>query len=330
MAEFSYQADIAPLRSQFFPVTNVRAQDVRALNTDYLKNIAPLEQQSLKLLGEAQDDLRKSAMMQDYETRREIQAQQLETMQFKFKQDKEQAQAEMEAADLLSGLDDTLRAFDDPTDKQAAFLQFTADNPQVMKSAVGRTTMQLYGQAIASDRAAQQRQKDRMLDAAIRTKQFGVVEALNENTITPQAAAQQLGLGLAAEKEAEAAQKEQKRLSETYADMLEYRKSPSLFTTKTNEKFDLSQLGTNPSALDAILANAAPEELRLKTQAYDKLLREMQQLTGKDFDTLDEMYEDDHALLYREHGDILSKRANVYNPIPSEVELEIGSAIRRR
>lgn len=330
MAEFSYQADIAPLRSQFFPVTNVRAQDVRALNTDYLKNIAPLEQQSLKLLGEAQDDLRKSAMMQDYETRREIQAQQLEAMQFKFQQDKENAIAEAEAAQALSALDDTLRAFDDPTDKQSALLQFAADTPQVMKSAVGRTTMQLYSQSIASDRAAKQRQQDRMADILIRAGQFEAADQVSSGIMTAPDAAKRLGQAVTAEKEAEAAKKEQKRLSETYADMMEYRKSPSLFTTKTNEKFDLSMLETNPSALEAVIANAAPEDLRLKTQAYDKLLREMQQLTGKDFDTLDDMYEDDHALLYREHGDILSQRANVYNPIPSEAELEIGSGFRRR
>lgn len=330
MAEFSYQADIAPLRSQFFPVTSVRAQDLEALNTSYLRNIVPLQDRAMKLQGQALDDLRKASMMDNYETRRKIQEQQLEALQFKFQQDKENAIAEGEVADSLRGLEETLSQYDSPTEKQNALMSFTANNPNVLKTPMGRSVVSMYGQQISGDRSVEINRTNRMGEVLMRGGMVEEAEKLFSGEMTPTDVAPLYDQAVENQKRAEAAEKQKKNISEQLKDMRDFRENLSIFTNKTAKNIGADGKGQlTEESLSSLLGTANPDEVRLRTTAYEKLIDDLIRGTGKEREALDELYEDDHLRLFRDHGQFIREYETELNPLPTTKQREIRRVFDR-
>lgn len=318
MAEFSYETDIAPLASRYFPVTNVRASDVRALDRNYAQNIQPLLDQSLKIQGMALDDLRQASMMQSYETRREIQQQQLEQMRLSFQLDKEKAANEAEAADLINSIEDRLKDLS-PEEQQETILGVLGENPTLGTTKLGSTWFNIRGRKVEQDLSNQQRIESQDEAEFVRSirglGQFSVAEQFLNGEISKEDAAKIADEQIRKDKQIKLSKEQlEQQLGRLDKDESEALKAHH-WTSQSMANLETLEDGTiDQNQLAQLAAGSESKELKLKPASAAIFKRLLSEKTGQPLAEIEDEYKGKDIKLYTDYLDALRKVRNYLQP----------------
>ena len=244
MAEFSYEADIAPMRGSYFTNPNLSDAERKQLQAGYMEKVAPYQEITNKTLGRILD-----AQNQELSFRRANIA--FEEEKLKLQQERDFAQ---KYPDMAKQLGDALEG-KDPNDQRIVVADLAVKNPAFFASKNGSALLSAVDAKISATVASQADNRAKANQVWSMAAQLGAPEIGKKVTageITPDEGAKQLA---AYRQEIEALENKQKLSKEmadrAYKARAEYvDKTESLFNTikyadGSSDSFDPNQIDIN-------------------------------------------------------------------------------------
>ena len=332
MAEFSYEADIAPMRGSYFTNPNLSDAERKQLQTGYMEKVAPYQEITNKTLGRILD-----AQNQELSFRRANTA--FEEEKLKLQQERDFAQ---KYPDMAKQLGDALEG-KDPNDQRIVVADLAVKNPAFFASKNGSALLSAVDAKISATVASQADNRAKVNQVWSMSAQLGlpeIGEKVAAGEITPDEGAKQIA---ARRREIEALENQQK-LSKEQAE-LAYKirtdyidRSESLFNTikyadGSSDSFDPTKVdinkgGSTPTAKPKSFAEPYKNALINRIVNLSNLdpaqAEDLKRLPDNELhNLLGTRIDDNRTQLYREITGDWSK------PVPTKTDLTKSDYLRQ-